>query len=44
MILAANHSPDVGDLSQVLALFDQYVAQNPCTGYAREPRMRVGGL
>ena len=44
LVLPANHTPDVGDLPQVLTLFDEYVTQDPRAGYAREPRVVVSGL
>lgn len=44
LVLAADHSPDVGDLPQVLTFLDQYVTQNPRTGYARKPRVGVASL
>ena len=44
LVLAADHSPDVGDLPQVLTLLDQYVTQNPGTGYVSEPRVGVASL
>ena len=44
LVLPANHTPDVGNLPQVLTLFDQYVTKDPRAGYARAPRVVVSGL